>query len=329
MCEGNFFFFFCGGRGKGVEIISNFIFIVHELLLQLKQLYWIRKWKVSGNHNKKWKSPAKNKQTKNGRISKSMLFQYHRQRQIKGERGVRVGQSSQCHCGYSVVKSSSHSNIPGFEGVSGWMCAGSQSVSSVPLSTQWLRDQPVSLTGMCATECWPVHWTELRTSDHWHCLAYGVLFMAVSLSGWLSAVHTAALQMDAGTAEATGLKIPSSSSSRPLHWEDETHRRARGHGPSAPAPLSAQNPLSHNFNPFDSRFPSFLHPSLPLFTSFYRAGLYAQPSRIWSVALGVSGPRLLNKGADWLIDRPSTVSAPHTFPSLLPHIRILCWPALR
>lgn len=26
---------------------------------------------------------------------------------------------------------------------------------------------------------------------------------------------------------------------------------------------------------------------------------------------GVCGPRLLNKGADWLIDRPSAVPAPH------------------
>lgn len=220
------------------------------------------------------------------------------------------------------MKSLFHSNFVRFEGVSGWMWAASQSVSSVPLSTQWLRDQPVSLTGMCATECWPVHWTELRASDQWHWLAYGLFFMAVSPSGWLSAVHTAALQMDAGTAEATGLKIPSSSSSRSLHWEDEAHRHARGHGPNPSVPLSPPNP-----NPFMSLFPSSLHPSLPPFSSFYR--LQAQPARIWSVAPGVCGPCLLNKGADWLIDRPSAVSAPHMFPSLLPYIRILCWSGLR
>lgn len=158
------------------------------------------------------------------------------------------------------MKSLFHSNFLSFEGVSGWMWAASQSVSSVPLSTQWLRDQPVSLTGMCATECWPVHWTELRASDQWHWLAYGLFFMAVSLSGWLSAVHTAALQMDAGTAEATGLKIPSSSSSRSLHWEDEAHRHARGHGPNPSAPPSPPTPIPS--------CPSFLPPFIPLFPFF-------------------------------------------------------------
>ncbi len=178
---------------------------------------------------------------------------------------------------------------------------------------------------MCATECWPVHWTELRASDQWHWLVYGLFFMAVSLSGWLSAVHTAALQMDAGTAEATGLKIPSSSSSRPLHWEDEAHRRARGHGP---------NPFCTSITPPTPipSCPSFLPAFIPLFPfslPFYRKRLQAQPARIWSVALRVRGPRLLNKGADWLIDRPSAVPAPHMFPSSLPYIRILCWPGLR
>lgn len=40
-----------------------------------------------------------------------------------------------------------------------WMCG-----SSVPARMQQLRDQPVSLTGMCAAECWPVHWTEPQIS---------------------------------------------------------------------------------------------------------------------------------------------------------------------
>lgn len=186
---------------------------------------------------------------------------------------------------------------------------------------------------MCATECWPVRWTELRASDQWHWLAYGLFFMAVSLSGWLSAVHTAALQMDAGTAEATGLKIPSSSSSSPLHWEDEAHRHTRGHRPNPSAPPSPSPspspPSPPNPNPFMFLFPSSLHPSVPLFSSFYRRRLHAQPARIWSVALGVYGPCLLNKGADWLIDRPSAVPAPHMFPSSLPHIWILCWSGLR
>lgn len=79
--------------------------------------------------------------------------------------------------------------------------------------------------------------------------------------------------------------------------------------------------------------PSFLPPFIPVFPffflPFYRRRLQAQPARIWSVALGVCGPRLLNKGADWLIDRPSAVPAPHMFPGSLPYIRILCWPGLR
>lgn len=75
---------------------------------------------------------------------------------------------------------------------------------------------------------------------------------------------------------------------------------------------------------------SFLSSSLSSpFSSFYRGRLQAQPARIWSVALGVCGPRLLNKGADWLIDRPSPVPAPHMFPGSLPYIRIFCWPGLR
>lgn len=92
-----------------------------------------------------------------------------------------------------------------------------------------------------------------------------------------------------------------------------------------PLPLS----LPPNPNPFMYLFPSSLHLSVPLFSSFYRRRLHAQPARIWSVALGVYGPCLLNKGADWLIDRPSAVPAPHMFPSSLPHIWILCWSGLR
>jgi len=205
------------------------------------------------------------------------------------------------------------------------MWAASQSVSSVPQSTQWLRDQSMSLTGMCATECWPVHWTELQASDQWHCLAYRSYFIAVMLNGWLSTVYTAALQMDAGTAEATGLKIPSSGSSRPLHWEDEAHQRARGHRPNPTAPPSPPQTSI-------PECPSFHPPFIPLFcifSSLYRARLHAQPARIWSVVCRVFGPRLLNKRADWLIDRPSAVPAPHMFPSSLPYIRILCWPSLR
>lgn len=51
------------------------------------------------------------------------------------------------------------------------MQAASQSVSSVPLSTHSLRDQAVSLTGMCATERRPVHRTGLRASDQRRWLA--------------------------------------------------------------------------------------------------------------------------------------------------------------
>ena len=85
--------------------------------------------------------------------------------------------------------------------------------------------------------------------------------------------------------------------------------------------------LHHSPTPIPScpLFPSSTRLFLPLFSSFYRGRLQAQPARIWSVALGVRGPRLLNKGADWLIDRPSAVPAPRMFPGSLPYIRILCW----
>lgn len=196
------------------------------------------------------------------------------------------------------------SSIQSLEGVSGWTQAASQSMSSVP---QQLRDQLMSLTGHRATECWPVRWAQPRASDQWRCLACGLFFMAVLLSSWLSAVHTAALQMDAGTAEATGLKIPSSNSSRPVHWEDEARQRSRGHRPNLPTPPSRSHLMYPSF------LPLFLHPFFP--PSSYKAKLHGQPARIWSVALGVCGPRLLNKGTDWLIDRPSAVPAHNMFPS--------------
>lgn len=168
----------------------------------------------------------------------------------------------------------------------------------------------------------PVHRSELRASDQRHGLASGFFFMAVWPSGWLSAAHTAALQMDARMAEATGLKIQSSSSSRPLHREDEAHRH-RG---------DMVQTFLHLLSLSCPSFLCSLHPSfLPIFFFFffYRPTLHGQPARTWSEALGVCGPRLLNNGAGWLIDRPSAVSASNTFPSSLPYIRILCWSGLR
>lgn len=69
-----------------------------------------------------------------------------------------------------------------------------------------------------------------------------------------------------------------------------------------------------------------LLPSVPCFIPFTGK---AQPARIWSVALRVCGPRLLNKGADWLIDRPSAGPAPHVsrFAALYTN-PLLSWPAL-
>lgn len=67
--------------------------------------------------------------------------------------------------------------------------------------------------------------------------------------------------------------------------------------------------LYHPPNPiFPQRLcPAALHASIRPFLPFTGGRLQTQPARIWSVALGVCGPRLLNKGADWLIDRPSAV----------------------
>lgn len=134
------------------------------------------------------------------------------------------------------------------------------------------------------------------------------------------AVHAAALQMDAGTAEATGLKIPSSGSSRPLHREDEAHRLARGHGPNPRAPPSPPPPRSFHAPSLSLSSP---HPSLPpFFFLFTREDREPNQPEYGVWPSGVRGPRLLNKGADWLIDRPSAIPTPHMFPGSLPYIRI-------
>lgn len=102
-----------------------------------------------------------------------------------------------------------------------------------------------------------------RASDQWHGLAQGLFFMAVLLAGWLFTLHAASLQMDAGTAEATGLKIPSRSSSRPLHWEDEAHQFARGHRPNPSAPPSPPKP-----NLYPLLCPTSTLASIPPFHAF-------------------------------------------------------------
>lgn len=147
--------------------------------------------------------------------------------------------------------------------------------------------------------------------------------MAVSTAGWLFALHAAPLQIEAGTAEATGLKIPSRSSSRPLHWEDEADQFTRERRPNPSAPPSPPKP-----NLFTGLCPTSLRASISPFLAF--TGEDYKPNRIWSVAPGgVCGPRLLNKGADWLIDRPSAVPAPHVswFAALYMN-PLLVWPAL-
>lgn len=79
-------------------------------------------------------------------------------------------------------------------------------------------------------------------SDRRRWLAQGLRFMAGLPAGWLFALHAASLQMDAGTAEAMGLKIPSRSSSRPLHRDDEAHSFTRERRPSSSVPPSSPKP---------------------------------------------------------------------------------------
>lgn len=141
----------------------------------------------------------------------------------------------------------------------------------------------MSLTGMChkVLACPLNRGASLRSLA----LARLRVILYGCVAEWL-ALCCAALQMDAGTASATGLKIPSRTSSGPLHWEDEAHLHARGHR-AKPFCTSITNA---NPNPLRSQCSS---PSLSLslnsllFPHFYKKRQQAQPARIWSVAFGV------------------------------------------
>lgn len=175
------------------------------------------------------------------------------------------------------------------------------------------------------SHCWPVHCTELWASDQRRWLAHGLFVMVVCR--WVAGAPLCTRQ--------------------PSRWM-LGQRRPRGwksHQAAVPGPCTEK--MKHTVSPGDTgqTLTYLLHPllwtpipSCPscfphfilLFPLFPFTGEDCEPNQpeygVWPS--GVCGPRLLNKGADWLIDRPSPVPAPHMFPGSLPYIRILCWAGL-
>lgn len=125
------------------------------------------------------------------------------------------------------------------------------------------RDQPVSLTGMCGTECWPVHWTEQRALDRWCCLARGLLFYGC-------------------VADCLALRWAHGSAPDGC-WDSGGHRAEKSHQAPVPGPCTEKmkrtaaprntgqtlQPL--NPSPLPTSTPLctyFLHPLIPTFPLF-------------------------------------------------------------
>lgn len=98
------------------------------------------------------------------------------------------------------------------------------------------------------------------------------------------------------------------------------------------SPGNAGQTLLHLHRPQNqiSSRASVLPPSVLLFLHFLLLQEETtNPTEYGVWPLRVCGPRLLNKGADWLIDRPSAGPAPHVswFAALYMN-PLLVWPAL-
>lgn len=106
------------------------------------------------------------------------------------------------------------------------------------------KDQPVSLTGMCATECWPVHWTELRALDRWRCLACGLLFYGC-------------------VADCLALRWAHGSAPDGC-WDSGGHRAEKSHQAAVPGPCTEK--MKHTAAPRNTgQTPLLLHSPSPLY----------------------------------------------------------------
>lgn len=193
--------------------------------------------------------------------------------------------------------------------------------SLVSPGTQQIRDQSVSLTGICATESWPVHWTEPQISDD---------------VGWPKGCSLWLCRRLVGSSLCTRhLSRWKLEQQRPQGWKSHqeavpepcTEKMKRTSSPGNAGQTLLH--LHHPQNQISSRT-SVLPPFMLLFLPFLLLQeKTTNPTEYGVWPPGVCGPCLLNKGADCLIDRPSAVPAPYVswFAALYMNPLLVC-PAL-